>query len=200
LQITLSLPSWVYSLLLPLNFYFYLPPFTLDILGWRVFTAGDWVNVSLAIGPWIVSGLESILSVVSSWLTMVYNTASGAWTLAQSAWDLAYALGAKIIQTVYQTITNVYQTLYQTFETIYWTANNIVNNVYQTLTNVYQTVNTYVVGVTEGFVQQAISAALGALADPLNLLIRFAKEIGEFFANPPGWIFDKIDNWLNEEV
>ena len=55
-------------------------------------------------------------------------------------------------------------------------------------------------GVTENYVQQAISAALGAMSNPLNILIRFFREIGEFFADPSGWIFDKIDNWLNERV
>jgi len=196
----LSLPSWLRTFLGYFNYYLYLPPFTLDILGWRVFTEGSWVSWDLSVGNWILAGLDGTLSLISDTFNWAWTWIQYLLNLAQSAWDLALALGAKIIQTVYQTITNVYQTLYQTFETIYWTANNIVNNVYQTISNVYQTVNTYVTGVTEGFVQQAIAAALGALANPLNILIRFAKEIGEFFSHAAEWIFNKIDDWLNEEV
>jgi hypothetical protein len=54
---------------------------------------------------------------------------------------------------------------------------------------------------------------LGSLATipPINTLVAgynkaenffsvHLQNIGDFFKDPPGWIFDKIDNWLNERV
>ena len=196
----LTLPQLLVTALSYFNFYFLLPPWSLNILGYQVFTAGEWLNLSLPIGSWILTAIQTVLDLANGGLSYLYSVGTTALQWAVNAYNLAWELGAKIIQTVYQTVTNVYQVVTNVINDIYQTVANYITNVYQTVTNVYQTVNTYVVGVTEGFVQQAISAALGALADPLNILIRFAKEIGEFFSNPPGWIFDKIDNWLNEEV
>jgi phage-related protein len=196
----LRLPQWLISALSYFNFYLYLPPWTLDILGWRVFTAGDWLNLSLPIGSWILTAIQAVLDLANGGLSYLYSVGTTALRWAVDAYNLAVELGAKIIQTVYQYITNVYQTIQNIVNNVYQTITDYITNVYQTISNVYQTVNTYVTGVTEGFVQQAISAALGALADPLNVLLRYFKEIGKFFSDAPGWIFDKIDNWLNEEV
>ena len=196
----LRLPQWLISALSYFNFYLYLPPWTLDILGWRVFTAGDWLNLYLPIGSWIQEAIQAVLDLANGGLSYLYSVGTLALRWAVDAYNLAVELGAKVIQTVYQYVTNVYQTIQNIVNNVYQTVDNYITEVYQTISNVYQTVNTYVVGVTEGFVQRAISAALGGLSPYLNILIRFFREIGEFFADPPGWIFDKIDNWLNEEV
>ena len=196
----LTLPQLLVTALSYFNFYFLLPPWSLNILGYQVFTAGEWLNLSLPIGSWILTAIQTVLDLANGGLSYLYSVGTTALQWAVNAYNLAWELGAKIIQTVYQYITNVYQTIQNIVNNVYQTINNVVSNIYQTVSNVYQTVNTYIVGVTEDFVQRAISAALGGLSPYLNILIRFFREIGEFFADPPGWIFDKIDNWLNEEV
>ena len=196
----LTLPSWLITALSYFNFYLYLPPWTLDILGWRVFTAGDWLNLSLPIGSWILTAIQAVLDLANGGLSYLYSVGTTALRWAVDAYNLAVELGAKIITNIYNTITNIYQEIYQTITNVYQTVDNYITNVYQTVSNVVNNIYQTTVGVTEDVVQRLIAGALSALADPLNVLLRFFREIGEFFADPPGWIFDKIDNWLNEEV
>ena len=199
-MVTLSIPSWIVTFLSWLNFYIQIPPWNFAVFGVQVLTAGDWLNLHLDIGNWVLSALQGSIDIVSAATNFLWDLANAALRKAWDAFNLATELGAKILQNIYQTITNVYQTIqnvvYQTVQNVFQT----IQNVYQTVSNVVQNIYQTTVGVTEDIVSSMISGALSALASSLNPILYFAKEIGEFFADAPGWIFDKIDNWLNEEV
>ena len=194
------IPSWLRSFLGYLNFSLSIPPWSWSLWGLQVLSAGDWLRLDLRVGDWILTALNETFDTLGLYVNWLYDLVIQTWNVAQQAGALALQLGAKIIQTVYQTISNIYQTVTNVVSNVYQTVTNINNNVFQTVSNVYQTINNTVVGVTEAFVSSAISAVLSPLADPLNILLRYFKEVGAFFSSPAGWIFDRIDDWLNEEV
>ena len=199
-MLTLVLPVWVTNLLDAINWYIAIPPWDWTLWGQKVLSTGDWLAFHLNIGSWIRSSLTSMLDLVNGALSYLQSLILQSWSKAVDAYNLAVQLGAKIMVSVFQTVQNVYQTVtqyvYNTLQTVYQTVSNVYYEVNNTTTNIYQTI----AGATEDFVQRAVAAALSPLANPLNMLITFSRDIGEFFADAPGWIFDRIDNWLNEEV
>lgn len=191
--------------------------------GWANLAVGEWgsflgINFppfGFEPGRWALKGLDAIIDAVN-W---VYTRADEIWDKAYNAFILAGNAMTRIenwVGIAYSWFSGLVSAWWSsTFETVKaaistaaGAVRDYANQLYTDILRVEGSV------VNLGTVTRSWQTwLLGSLASipPINTLIAgynkmesfysvYLSQIGDFFKDPPGFIFDKIDNWLSEKV
>ena len=181
---------------------------------------GSWLGINLPPwgfepGRWALNGLDTIIDSVNSVIT---------W--ANEIWDKAYnaAITAGNALTRIDDWLGYASSWWNGLISAWWSSTKLwvesaissaAGAVQSYATQVYRDVVSLgskldAFKTTTGSWQTWILGSLASIA-PINTLIAgynkmenfysvYLSQIGDFFRDPPGFIFDKIDNWLNERV
>jgi hypothetical protein len=191
--------------------------------GWCNLGAGEWgsflgVNLppwGLEPGRWALKGLDTVIDAVN-W---VYTRADEIWDKAYNAaitagnalskiddW-LSYAanwwnsLVTSWWSGAQEWVKVWVQDKFNTLWAFIQSAGKDITNIYGKLSNLTDTTKSW---------QTWLLGSLASIS-PIDTLIAgynkmesfysvYLTQIGDFFRDPPGWIFDRIDDWLNERV
>lgn len=191
--------------------------------GWANITAGEWADIfgfkippiTFEPGRWALKGLNWIVDGVN-W---VVNKGKETWDKAYEAYRRAGESLTKIndwLLGAYNWFTSRVSDWWDS--TWPWVNNNIVARIRPVWDFANQLVGdiTRVQGNVDGLGDSTRgwqSWLLGSLAQipPIDVLIQgynkaenfyrvYLTQIDDFFLNPMDWVFDKLDNWLNERV
>jgi hypothetical protein len=191
--------------------------------GWCNLAVGEWgsflgVNLppwGLEPGRWALKGLDTIIDAVN-W---VYTRADEIWDKAYNAaltagnalskiddW-LSYAAnwwnslvtswwsGAQEWVKVW--VQDKFNTLWAFIQSAGRDITNLYSKV-QNLTDTTKSWQTWLLGNLAGI--PPINTLIAGYNKMESFYSVYLTQIGDFFRDPPGFIFDKIDNWLNERV
>jgi hypothetical protein len=191
--------------------------------GWCNLGVGEWgsflgVNIppwGFEPGRWALKGLDTIIGGVN-WL----------YTRADTIWDKAYnaaltagnALGkiddwlsyaanwwdsliASWWSGAQEWVKVWVQDKFNTLWAFVQSAGRDITNLYskvQNLTDVTKSWQTWLLGNLAGI--SPINTLIAGYNKAEGFYSVYLTQIGDFFRDPPGWIFDRIDDWLNERV
>jgi len=191
--------------------------------GWCNLAVGEWGNFlgvnlppwGFEPGRWALKGLDVIINAVNAVITRAneiwdkaYNAAITAGTAltkindwlsyAANWWDsLITSWWSGTQEWVKSAISSAAGAVRAYAHQVYHDAMNIGAKLdtFQTTTGSWQT---WLLGSLASL--SPIDTLIGGYNKMENFFAVHLKNIGDFFKDPPGWIFDKIDNWLNERV
>jgi hypothetical protein len=191
--------------------------------GWCNLAVGEWgsflgINLppwGLEPGRWALKGLDVIINAVNSVITRAeviwdkaYNAALTAgnalgkiddWLSYAASWwnNLIAGWWASTKVWVESAISAAAGAVRDYAHQVYHDAMDIGAklNAFKTTTASWQT---WLLGSLASL--SPIDTLIGGYNKMEDFFTVHLQNIGDFFRDPPGWIFDKIDNWLNERV
>ncbi|MCJ7828991.1 MAG: Mtc1 family protein [Dehalococcoidia bacterium] len=190
---------------------------------WLNFEAGGWFTIlgvrvppwSFTPGLWIESAVDFLLGPVNAIITAVLDVS----VHLTEAWNKAYeALGkidnilSSLTHTISSYVTSWWSSAFQTVKVAISTAAGAVSDFAKQVARDVVGLGTKLqslTDVTRGWQTWLLKSL--ATIPPIDTLIAgfnkaesffalYLTPIGDFLTSPVDWIFDRIDNWLNEEV
>lgn len=174
-----------------------IPPFS--------FTPGYWARDAI---QWVIDRINSVIDGIRSLVVTVQEAWDTAWAAAEAV-DGWFSSATSFISTFVGTWwTEAFESVIHAIGAAVGSLNDllggritVLEDVVDTLTGLdlsWDNIAANIIDIIERV--PPFDFVLDVVRTITRLGIEMLDELPDFFSNPAGWIFDKIDDWLNEEV
>lgn len=199
-------PSWLAWWLDGFNYHIYIPPWDVDVAIWTVAHKGDWLTLSLSIGDWIETAIDSIMGPISAAVDAVWNAIpdiSTIWSSISSVWNQIWSLWDAIPGFVDWAVSGLRTTVIGWIDDVYgWASQEITNSWYNlwnyinSVRDVLDSAIAAVAGTVGDLIDSAIEDAFGDIRQAINTVLDFADDLNDLFSDPLLWLYKRFQQMI----